>query len=63
MTDSETSAALQRAARRVAFHLLRAGLEGIKAVEALVDELSKIGRDEGAEEGDDGSERVRIDIE
>lgn len=62
MTDAETSAALRRAARRAAFHLLRAGLEGVKALEAVMDELSKVGR-EGPEEGDDGSERVRIDIE
>lgn len=63
MTDSETTAALRRAARRAAFHLLRAGLEGVKALEALVDELSKVGRENIRDEGDDGPERVRIDIE
>lgn len=63
MTDTETTAALKRAARRAAFHLLRAGLEGIKALEALVDELSKIRHEERSEEGDGGSERVRIDVE
>lgn len=63
MTDTETTAALKRAARRAAFHLLRAGLEGIKALEALVDELSKIRQEEGSEEGDGGPERVRIDVE
>lgn len=63
MTDTETTDALRRAARRAAFHLLRAGLEGVKAVEALVDELSKVGRDQEAEEGDTGSRRERIDIE
>lgn len=62
MPDSETTAALRRGARRAAFHLLRAGLESVKAVEALVDELSKVGRDED-EDGEDGSDRVRIDIE
>lgn len=63
MTDTETTAALKRAARRAAFHLLRAGLEGIKALEALVDELSKIRQEEGSAEGDGGPERVRIDVE
>lgn len=63
MTDTDTTAALKRAARRAAFHLLRAGLEGVKAVEALVDELSKVGKVEGSEEGDKGPGRVRIDVE
>lgn len=63
MTGAETSAALRRAARRAAFHLLRAGLEGIRAVEALVDELSKVGRQDGPDDCDDPPGRVRIDIE
>lgn len=62
MTDSETTAALRRAAQRALFHMLRAGLEYVKALEAIVEELSRVG--EEPEEGDDGgSRRVRIDIE
>lgn len=63
MTDTDTTEALKRAARRAVFHLLRAGLEGVKAVEAVVDELSKVGRSDGSEEGDGGPGRVRIDVE
>lgn len=63
MTDNDTTEALKRAARRATFHLLRAGLEGVKALEAVMDELSKVGKDHGAEERDGGPERVRIDVE
>lgn len=63
MTDSETTAALRRAARRAAFHLLRAGLEGVKALEAVVDELSKVGQEDEPGDGDDPAGRVRIDVE
>ena len=43
--ESETAAALRRAGRRALFHLMRAGLEGLKALEAVVDELARVGRD------------------
>ena len=64
MNESETGAALRRAGRRAAFHLLRAAVEGLKAVEVLVDELSKVGRP-AAEDEEDGSTggRVHIDVE
>lgn len=63
MTDTDARAAVKRAARRAAFHLLRAGLEGVKALEAVMDELSKVGKEGGAAEEDGGSGRVRIDVE
>ncbi len=62
MSDSETSAALRRAGRRAVFHLLKAGLEGLKALEVVVDELGRIGHDDPGENGDD-PRRVRIDVE
>ncbi|MGH8927008.1 MAG: hypothetical protein ACRDWH_01555 [Acidimicrobiia bacterium] len=43
--DSETMAALRRAGKRALFHLMRAGVEGLKALEAVVDELARVGRD------------------
>jgi hypothetical protein len=43
--ESETAAALRRAGQRALFHLMRAGLEGLKALEAVVDELARVGRD------------------
>ena len=43
-SESETAAALRRAGQRALFHLMRAGLEGLKALEAVVDELARVGR-------------------
>lgn len=59
--ESETIAALKRAGLRAAFHLLRAGVEGLKAVEAIVDELGKVGSGQAEEDDPDGP--VRIEIE
>lgn len=61
MADSETTAALRRAGKRALFHLLKAGVEGLKAVEAIVDELARVGKEEPPE--DRGQTRVRIDVE
>ncbi|MFP5330843.1 MAG: hypothetical protein ACLGHX_00545 [Acidimicrobiia bacterium] len=60
--ESETVAALKRAGMRAAFHLLRAGVEGLKAVEAFVDELGKVGAGDRDEEPDPGGP-VRIEVE
>ena len=38
MAESETLNAFKRAGSRVVYHMLRAGVESLKAVEALVDE-------------------------
>lgn len=43
--ESETAAALRRAGQRALFHLMRAGLEGLKALEAVVDELARVGKE------------------
>lgn len=61
MTDSETTAALRRAGKRALFHLLKAGVEGLKAVEAIVDELARVGKDHPREA--EAAKRVRIDVE
>lgn len=60
--ESETVAALKRAGMRAAFHLLRAGVEGLKAVEAIVDELGKVGSGQ-REAGEDPDAPVRIEVE
>jgi hypothetical protein len=60
MTD--TSTALRRAGRRVVFHMIQAGIEGLKAVEAVIEEIGAI----GSADDDDGSERPerqKIEIE
>lgn len=47
--DPDPIEALKRAGSRAAYHLLRAGIEGLKAVEAVVDELGKLARREQPE--------------
>lgn len=56
--ESETIAALRRAGYRAVYHLLRAGVEGLRAVEAIVDELGSVGAG-----GDGNGDRVRIEVE
>lgn len=61
MSDSDARAALKRAGGRAAYHLARAAVEWLKAVEAVVEELSAARRaDDGRDGGSDGG---RIDIE
>ena len=43
------------------YHLLRAGVESLKAVEAVIDELARSKRT--AEPDGGGSDRISIDIE
>ena len=65
MTESETLNAVKRAGSRVVYHMLRAGVESLKAVEALVDELGKVGKpqDTGGDEQPETGGRVRIDLD
>ena len=65
MVESETLNAVKRAGSRVVYHMLRAGVESLKAVEALVDELGKVGKprdDDGPEVPESGG-RVRIELD
>ena len=52
---------LRRAGARAAYHLLRAGVEGLKAVEAVLDELGRARRE--GESLNDRPIRQRIDLE
>jgi hypothetical protein len=65
MAESETLNAVKRAGSRVVYHLLRAGVESLKAVEALVDELGKVGKppSEQAHEEPESGGRVRIELD
>ena len=63
MVRSETTAALRRAMRRAAFHLLRAALESVKAIEAVVDELASVGHDDSDNEDGETHRRVHIEVE
>jgi hypothetical protein len=58
--QSEAIQALARAGRRVMYHLLQAAVEGLKAVEAVIEEVSSIGENE---ESKADTTRTRIEIE
>ena len=58
--QSEAMQAFGRAGRRAAYHLLQALVEGLKAVEAVIEEVGRIGDDD---EPDSTGTRTRIDIE
>ena len=58
--QTEAMQALSRAGRRVVYHLLRAAIEGLKAVEAEIEEVGNIG------DNDDETAvntRTRIEVE
>ena len=60
--SSPTVAALSRAGRRVAFHMVQALIEGLKAVEAVIEEIGGIaGR--GDENEGESDQKQRIEIE
>lgn len=52
--------ALGRAGRRVVYHLLQAIVEGLKAVEAVIEEVGNLS---AGNDDDSGSEITRIEIE
>lgn len=58
--ESATITALRRAGRRAMFHLMRAGVEGLKAVEAIVDELAQVSKN--ADDAESGKP-TRIEVE
>ncbi len=58
--QSDVVQALARAGRRVAYHLLQAAVEGLKAVEAVIEEVGSIGENE---ESTADTKRTRIEIE
>jgi len=53
---------LSRAGRRAAYHMLQAAVEGLKAVEAIIEEIGGIGDEDDHHDGDAGI-RQRIEIE
>lgn len=59
--QSETVAAMSRAGRRAAFHLLQAAVEGLKAVEAVIEEIGGIGEEKRHDQ--ENPPRQRIEIE
>jgi hypothetical protein len=59
MTESETLEALRRAGKRFAFHLAMAGVEGLKALSAVLDELAKVRKVD--EEQAPGPQRIDVE--
>lgn len=59
--DPDIVDALRRAGARAAYHLLRAGVESLKALEAVIDELGSARHRE--ESGSEPPLRQRIDLE
>ena len=58
--QSEAVQALARAGRRVVYHLVQATVEGLKAIEAVIEEVGSIG---DSEETKAERTRTRIEIE
>lgn len=58
--DHDGLDALKRAGARAAYHLLQAGIESLKAVEAVLDELGRARHDSGDQEE---SIKQHIDVE
>lgn len=61
--QSPTMSALSRAGRRVAFHMIQAAIEGLKAVEAVIDEIGGIRTHGDHHDAEESSKRQRIEIE
>ncbi len=59
--DGDGFETLKRAGARAAYHLLKAGIESLKAVEAVLDELGNARRE--APEPEQRPIRQRIDLE
>lgn len=62
MSQEPASAAFRRAGRRVMVHMIQAAIEGLKAVEAVIEEIGGIANSED-QDGLDDSRRQRIEIE
>ncbi|HEY7468039.1 MAG TPA: hypothetical protein VIC07_00730 [Acidimicrobiia bacterium] len=58
--QSEAMQAFGRAGRRVVYHLMQAAIEGLKAIEAVIEEVGSIG-DKNDEESE--TKKTRIEIE
>jgi hypothetical protein len=53
--------ALNRAGKRALIHMIQAAIEGVKAVEAVIDELGKMGDKDDVEQSSTGAERIEVE--
>lgn len=58
---SPTMAALGRAGRRVLFHMIQAAIEGLKAVEAVIEEIGGIASADDHDDPSNGVQRIEIE--
>ncbi|MGD2102362.1 MAG: hypothetical protein PVG83_08980 [Acidimicrobiia bacterium] len=59
--QSPTAAAFRRAGRRVLFHMIQAAVEGLKAVEAVIEEIGGIAGEADHDDGSEGLQRIEIE--
>ena len=57
----EVLATLGRAGSRALIHMIQAAIEGVKAVEAVIDELGKMGDNESGTQTANGTERIEVE--
>ncbi len=57
----EVLATLGRAGKRALIHMIQAAIEGVKAVEAVIDEFGKMGDNENSERSANGTERIEVE--
>ena len=60
MSDQQVVAAVTRAGKRATYHLLQALVEGLKAIEAVIEEIGAIGAEDSS---DSAVDRERIEVE
>jgi hypothetical protein len=53
--------AMGRAGRRAAFHLLQAAVEGLKAIEAVIEEIGGIGDEPDQNGGVSSNQKIEIE--
>lgn len=57
----EVLTTLSRAGRRALIHMIQAAIEGVKAVEAVIDELAKMGDNDDGGQSSRGTERIEVE--
>jgi hypothetical protein len=53
--------ALSRAGKRALIHMIQAAIEGVKAVEAVIDELGKMDNNDEEEQSSTAAERIEVE--
>jgi len=53
--------ALSRAGKRALIHMIQAAIEGVKAIEAVIDELGKMDNNDEEEQSSTAAERIEVE--